>query len=226
MHLAKPLRVALIGDSWVTDLYQRSDGKRVRKSHTAWAMKASLEQRLREVEFVFAGFPGTRTKALQALCSLCCVRDVARLAKLGYSWKYDPWTALEEQRIRPLSEENKGEELDVAVICLGSNDLYDQASSEILSQLKRLHQHLEFRGVEVCQCSVYLHESERQAWPDADQTCQQVNMSLLKDSSVNLVSLDAFLQSLRPCHWRAPAATSKQASCHFCQAFPGFLGAR
>ena len=207
MRFARPLRVALIGDSWVTDLYQ-SDGKRVRKSHTAWAMEAALRQRLGQVDFVFAGFPGTRANALLTLCSLCRLRDVAKLAKKGYSWKYDQRSALREQKIRPLSEESRDEELDVVVICLGSNDLYDQNASQILGHLTKLHRLLEFRGVEVCQCSVYLHDSERQAWPEADQTCQMVNHELLKASScINIIHLDSFLQGLKPCHWRNMTAS-------------------
>lgn len=204
MRLARPLRVALIGDSWVTDLYEKSDGNRVRKSHTAWAMEASLRQRLGQgvqVDFVFAGFPGTRSRALLSMCWLCRLRDMAKLAKMGYSWKYDPARALKEQRLQPLSEQPQEEELDVAVICVGSNDLYDQPSSEILRTLSELCKHLEFRGVEVCQCSLYLHETERQAWPEADQTCQQVNETLKGSSCIDL---DGFLQSLSPQHWRAP----------------------
>ncbi|CAE7946563.1 ptprf [Symbiodinium sp. KB8] len=202
MRLARPLRVALIGDSWVTDLYEKSDGNRVRKSHTAWAMEASLRQRLGQgvqVDFVFAGFPGTRSRALLSMCWLCRLRDMAKLAKMGYSWKYDPARALKEQRLQPLSEQPQEEELDVAVICVGSNDLYDQPSSEILRTLSELCKHLEFRGVEVCQCSLYLHETERQAWPEADQACQQVNETLKGSSCIDL---DGFLQSLSPQHWR------------------------
>jgi len=125
---------------------------------------------------------------------------MAKLARLGYSWKYDPAKALKEQRLLSLSELLQDEELDVAVICVGSNDLYDQPSSEILRTLSELYKHLEFRGVEVCQCSLYLHETERQAWPEADQTCQQVNETL-KESSC-CIDLDGFLQSLSPQHWR------------------------
>ena len=211
-RLARPVRVALIGDSWVTDLYQKSDGKRVRKSHTAWAMEASLRQRLgqmgAQVDFIFAGFPGTRSRALLSMCWLCRLRDMAKLARLGYSWKYDPAKALKEQRLLSLSELLQDEELDVAVICVGSNDLYDQPSSEILRTLSELYKHLEFRGVEVCQCSLYLHETERQAWPEADQTCQQVNETL-KESSC-CIDLDGFLQSLSPQHWRAAAFQLQQ----------------
>ena len=74
--------------------------------------------------------------------------------------------------------------------------------------LSELYKHLEFRGVEVCQCSLYLHETERQAWPEADQTCQQVNETL-KESSC-CIDLDGFLQSLSPQHWRAAAFQLQQ----------------
>eukprot|EP00439_Symbiodinium_sp_Y106_P043054 s3186_g5.t1 len=167
-RLARPVRVALIGDSWVTDLYQKSDGKRVRKSHTAWAMEASLRQRLgqmgAQVDFIFAGFPGTRSRALLSMCWLCRLRDMAKLARLGYSWKYDPAKALKEQRLLSLSELLQDEELDVAVICNST--------------------------------STWNFE----AWPEADQTCQQVNETL-KESSC-CIDLDGFLQSLSPQHWR------------------------
>ncbi|CAE7779180.1 TTN [Symbiodinium sp. CCMP2456] len=149
MRLARPLRVALIGDSWVTDLYQKSDGNRVRKSHTAWAMEASLRQRLGQgvqVDFIFAGFPGTRSRALLSMCWLCRLRDMAKLARLGYSWKYDPAKALKEQRLLSLSEQPQDE-----------------------------------------------------AWPEADQTCHQVNETLKGSSCIDL---DGFLQSLSPQHWR------------------------
>lgn len=157
------LRLACIGDSWVTDWSEESPDK--------WRMHTPMTDALRagfsalgsaDIELITAGFPGATSARILELAQLCKVRDMAKLSAKSVSIKQHLEYKLEKAGITNLKSLPRDarvcEDIDVIVLVLGSNDLststWDCASDSILHRLRKLKHIFRVRGSEVVTVSV------------------------------------------------------------------------
>lgn len=203
-----PLRFAVVGDSWVTEVDVLPDGRRQPKSLSANALKDVLQQRMGHVDFTVAGFPGLTTWAMHDICTSCTLRHAATLSASCYSVGRYPAASQCELEGLPVIQDPCSviEDIDVAVILVGSNDLLnagpyiDQWSQEILWNLKTVRATLRERGIEVLICSLYLSEEQKHDDPYREVVRKKMNRKLKRHGEV--IDLDSLFGKYDPALWR------------------------
>lgn len=202
-----PFRLAVMGDSWVTDV-KRSRSGHVVRSPMGEALCHSVTQTLGAVEFFVAGFPGARTENLLDLCHTTTIRNAAHLSAECHSLKrgtakqchlaglptFEDALSVEGENAPDMQES-----IDVAVLIIGSNDLlYDGASADcIVENILAMKHALNDRGVEVLVCTL----SAQQLGRAAQKVRKAVNTQLRSMDFV--VDLDPFFRSqdMRTQNW-------------------------
>jgi len=202
-----PLRVACLGDSWVTD-YERGEHADYWKTESP--LPEGLQQKLastldREVELVIAGFPGYTAARLLDLARLCRLRDMScvysqkgshlprhgdlqtLLSERGIScsWSEDGWRNAVE------------EDVDMVVIIAGYNDLLygELGPQQVVHRLLHLRQLYVDRGMDVVLVAIGQgsHDVESSRW--------RANKLLLAQGGPSVVKVDEFVKNLDRSMW-------------------------
>eukprot|EP00930_Biecheleria_cincta_P059693 TRINITY_DN45414_c0_g1_i1.p1 TRINITY_DN45414_c0_g1~~TRINITY_DN45414_c0_g1_i1.p1 ORF type:complete len:758 (+),score=88.11 TRINITY_DN45414_c0_g1_i1:60-2333(+) len=151
--MAKSLRFACLGDSWVACWTEDADGvpKKIVAPMPA-ALQAGLEARGQSLELLVAGFPGATTERLLDLVKICRLRDMVPMSSCGHSIKDDLVSRLEFRNVcfAAAANERLAEDVDVVLVAVGSNDLcYESLRQQVIGRLFLLRQIYVERGVEV-----------------------------------------------------------------------------
>eukprot|EP00928_Gymnodinium_smaydae_P065537 TRINITY_DN48658_c0_g1_i1.p1 TRINITY_DN48658_c0_g1~~TRINITY_DN48658_c0_g1_i1.p1 ORF type:complete len:285 (-),score=41.59 TRINITY_DN48658_c0_g1_i1:268-1122(-) len=202
LGMSPALRVACLGDSWVSDWAGEADSWRL-ESPLPWALKQQLEKLTgRAVELIVAGLPGFTAKRMSELAKLCRLRDIAEM-QASNGWQLpcegDLQEALMSRGAREDSRHRWGgvlpEDVDIVVIIAGYNDLrYDSDSGEDVAQhvlgLRQLY--AERRHVDALVLTI------GEGRPEVESRRQCANLVLRKAGAIDC---DPFVASLPAEAW-------------------------
>mmetsp|Transcript_37885 Transcript_37885/g.118159 ORF Transcript_37885/g.118159 Transcript_37885/m.118159 type:complete len:307 (-) Transcript_37885:182-1102(-) len=197
-----PLRVACLGDSWISD-YERGEHADYWKleSHLPEAVLERLREECdRDVEFLVAGFPGFTASRLLQLAKLCRLRDLARvhdrrgvhLPAQG-SLRTELWKLGVPCAWADSNGSTPEEDVDLVLIVAGYNDLkYGErggadAVAQKLLQLRRLYAS---RGIEAIIVTI------GEGSPCVERMRRRANRRLLAEGSGDVVSCDDLVRGL------------------------------